>query len=273
MLNFSAVVYGLLTFFAKRAIICIDMSSYEHIREFQIKYCDADFKDEMKTSVALALMEEVACSSADELGFGYAFVKPKGYAFMVTNVCVEFLRSVRLGERILVKTWPTPPSYVVFGREYRFCAENGETLVNASSRWCLIDMTTGKILQSKIIDNQDYETYNRTKALENVAWKIPVFDKTKGELKYSLTVANSEYDHNMHVNNTRYADYCLNCFSLAELAKRKLKRFSISYIRQCREGERLDFYRKAEGDEVFFVEGFNGVGELVVQSKIEFEEE
>ena len=247
------------------------MSSYEHIQKFQIKYCDADFKDEMKTSVALALMEEVACSSADELGFGYAYVKPKGYAFMVTNICIDFLRPVRLGETVILKTWPTPPTYVVFGREYRICAESGETLANASSRWCLIDMSTGKLLQSKVIDNQDYTTYNTSKALENVVWKIPVFEKTDGELKFSFTVANSEYDHNMHVNNTRYADYCLNCFSLSELAAWKLKRFSISYVRQCREGERLEFYRKAGENGVFFVQGFNAAGELVVQSKIEFE--
>ena len=85
------------------------MKPYEHIKEFSIKYCDADFKDEIKPSVALSLMEEVACSSADELGFGYAFIKPRGYAFMVSNICCEFLRPVRLGDRIRVKTWPLPP--------------------------------------------------------------------------------------------------------------------------------------------------------------------
>lgn len=41
-----------------------------------------------------------------------------------------------------------------------------------------------------------------------------------------MTVANSEYDHNMHVNNTRYADYCFNCFSVAELKEKKLKGFA-----------------------------------------------
>ena len=96
------------------------MELYEHKNDFLIKYCDSDFKDEMKLSVALALMEEVACSSADELGFGYAFVKPRGYAFMVTNVCMEFFKPVALGESVQVKTWPLPPTRVTFGREYQF---------------------------------------------------------------------------------------------------------------------------------------------------------
>ncbi len=246
------------------------MKPYEHIKEFQIKYCDADFKDELKTSVALALLEEVACSSADELGFGYAFVKPKGYAFMVTNICMEFYRPAMLGETVALKTWPNPPSYAVFGREYQMLSKSGDLLLNASSRWCLVDMKTGKLLPSKAIDNQDYSTYNTSRVFENVQWKIPVFKKEEGELKFTITIANSEYDHNMHVNNTRYADYCFNCFSIEELAKRKLKKFSISYVKQCREGDVLQFYRKCEQDGSYLAHGFNEVGELVVQSRIVF---
>ena len=247
------------------------MKLYEHIKDFTIKYCDSDFKDELKTSVALALMEEVACSSADELGFGYAFVKPRGYAFMVTNVCMEFLGTVSLGDTVQVKTWPLPPTRVTFGREYRF-ELNGETVLNASSRWCLVDIKEGKILQSKLIENQDYSTYNTTRTIADVSWKIPAFSKEEGELRYEMTVANSEYDHNMHVNNTRYADYCLNCFSLAELSSWRLKRLSITYVRQCKERDKLSFYRKRAEDGGYLVQGFNGEGETVVQFLLYFAE-
>ena len=268
--NFSEKPFWKLTFLKKRRIIKYVMKAYEHIKEFQIKYCDADFKDEIKTSVALALLEEVACSSADELGFGYAFVKPKGYAFMVTNICMEFYRPAMLGETVVLKTWPNPPSYAIFGREYQMLSKSGELLLNASSRWCLVDMKTGKILPSKAIDNQDYSTYNTSRVFESVQWKIPAFKREEGELKFTITIANSEYDHNMHVNNTRYADYCLNCFSIEELAKRKLKQFSISYVKQCREGDVLQFYRKREEDGSYLVHGFNESSELVVQSRIVF---
>lgn len=249
------------------------MKVYEHVQQFPVKYCDVDFKDEIKASVVLALMEEVACASADELGFGYSYIHPKGYAFMVTNVCLEFIRPIKLGEKIDVKTWPLPPSYVVFGREYQFMSATGETLVNASSRWCLLDRSTGKLLQSKVIENQDYSTYNTAKTIENVQWKIPTFNREEAELRFSMTVANSEYDHNFHVNNTRYADYCLNCFRVAELANRTLKRFSISYVKQCREGDELLFYlKKSESEEeTYLAHGFNAQGEMVVQSKITFE--
>ncbi len=248
------------------------METYQHKKNFLIKYCDVDFKDEIKVSAVLSYMEEVACSSADELGFGYSYVKPKGYAFMVTNICCEFLRPIPLGEELRVVTWPTPPTHVVFGREYQMLDGKGGIYLNASSRWCLIDMSSGKLLQSKAIDNQDYSTYNTAKAIEEVRWKLPSFSKEEGELKFSLRIANSEYDHNMHVNNTRYADYCLNCFSVAELAKRRLKGFAINYVKQCKEGETLSFYRKKETDDSYLIQGFNDEEELVVRSRASFEE-
>ncbi len=246
------------------------MDVYEHKREFTVKYCEVDFKDELKVSTVLSYMEEVACSSADELGFGYAFVKPRGYAFMVTNLCLEFVTPVPLGERVTVKTWPNPPSHIIFGREYQILSPEGEVRVNASSRWCLIDMRTGKLLPSKIVEGQDYSTYNTAKVLEGVVWKIPSFKQEEGELKYTLTVANGDYDHNMHVNNTRYADYCFNAFSVEELKARLLKGFSITYVKQCKEGEVLSFYRKQTEDGSYLVHGFNEKGELVTQSKITF---
>lgn len=248
------------------------MEKYEHNKEFSVKYCDVDFKDELKVSAALAYLEEVACSSADELGFGYAYVKPRGYAFVLSNMYCEFIQPVTLGDRVRIKTWPTPPSHVVFGREYQIFSGNGELCLNATSRWCLLDIQTAKILKSEAIDNQDYSTYNTDKLFGDLRWKIPTFNPEEGELKFALTIANSEYDHNMHVNNTRYADYCLNCFSIDELSRMKLKKFMITYVKQVKESETLRFYRKKQDDGSYLVHGFNGAGELVAQSRLCFEE-
>ncbi len=244
------------------------MGNYEHCKQFDVRYCDVDFKDELKLSTVLGYFEEAACASADELGFGYTYIKPRGYAFMVTNLCVEFTRPVTLFDKVSVHTWPLPPTYVVFGREYLLFAGE-ECAMRASSRWCLIDMKEGKIAQSKVIDNQDYSTYNLSRALEVKRWKIPTFPVSEGELKFEIKIFNSEYDHNMHVNNTRYADYCLNCFSVDELASLTIRKFSISYLKQCKEGDFLRFYKKTTEEETL-IEGVNELDEIVVQAEIVF---
>lgn len=248
------------------------MEKYEHTQDFFVKYCDVDFKDELKLSTVLALLEEVACSSADELGFGYKFVKPRGYAFVVSNIYCEFYKPVQIGETVRLKTWPTPPTRVVFGREYQILSSLGELCAEATSRWCLLDINTGKILKSDVVENQDYSTYNTTKLFDELRWKIPACSQEDGEHKFSITIANSEYDHNMHVNNTRYADYCLNCFSITELSVMQLKTFMISYVRQVHEGETLRFYRRKLEDGTYVVSGFNDENILVMQAQLHFEE-
>ena len=248
------------------------MAHYEHEKKFQVKYCEVDFKDELKPSALLSYLEEVSCSSADELGFGYEYIKGRNYAFFVSGYRCDFLKPITLGEIMLVKTWPTPPTHVVFGREYQIFSKEQELLLNATSRWCLMDMQSGKILPSKVLDNQDYSTYNPTKLFPDWRWKIPTFLPEEGDLRFSITIRNSEYDHNMHVNNTRYADYCFNTFRVAELQTRKLKRFIIQYVKQCKEGETLRFYQKELENGEYLAHGFNECGEAVVQSQICFEE-
>ena len=246
------------------------MEKYEFTKNFEVKFNDSDFKDNLKISSALAYMEEGASLSADELGFGYEVIKPRGHAFIITNTHCEFIRPVMAGETITLKSWPLKPSFAIFQREYRFLDKKEEPVLIASSRWCLIDMKTGRILPSKTIDDQDYSTYNTERLFENVQWKIPAFDITDKKALFTITIANSEYDHNMHVNNTKYASYCLNVFSVEELKTKRLKTFSISYVKQCKEGETLRFYKNEE-DGVYFVQGVNDLGEIVVQSRITFE--
>lgn len=249
------------------------MEKYEHIREFEIKYCETDFKDELKLSSALSYFEEVAGSSADELGFGYQDLKPKGITFMLSAFCCEFYEPVLQGDQVAIKTWPLPPSYVILGREYEIWSK-GRTrkLCSATSRWCLVELATGKVLQAKVMGSQDYSTYNTERALDWTNWKIAPFALNEGVLKYSMTVANSDYDHNLHVNNTRYADYCLNCFSVAELSVKTLKRFQISFCKQCKEGDELRFYRKDDGNDEYTVCGLNQFGEMVVLTRFAFME-
>ena len=246
---------------------------YVYQEQFKLKNSEVDFKDELKISGALALMEEVASTSAEELGFGYSFIKPNGYAFMVSSVRLEILQNARVGDTVTVATWPTPPSFAVFGREYVLKNNREETLLKASSRWCLVDLNTNKILQSKVIENQDYSTYNTDRNFENTVWKIPTFGVENKQPSFCVTIANSAYDHNMHVNNTRYADYCLNCFTVDELSKRQIKSFQISYVKQCKEHQSLRFYLSEDGNEEYRIQGVNEQNEIVVISKVAFKKD
>ena len=242
------------------------MSVYCHRRTYPLRYTDFDFKDELKLSSLLALVQEAACSSADELDFGYDALKPKNFGFITVNTYCELLRPVRLGESLTVETWPLPPRHVIFERDYR--VKSGEEVVaNLASRWCLVDLTNFSVLSPEALQKAHENCpYNPEKTVEVPNWKIPKFREGEREV-LRLTVGNSRCDHYLHANNTYYADFFLDCFTSEELS-RPLKSFQIAYVKQAKEGSELIFYRK-DGENESFCEAHCG-GELIAQFRIGF---
>ena len=78
----------------------------------------------------------------------------------------------------------------------------------------------------------------------------------------------SDYDHYFHVNNTKYADFCLDAFTVDELKNKSLGTVQITYVKQCKFGEKLEFFREDDGN-ISSVEGRVG-DEPRVRLKVEF---
>ena len=220
------------------------MNVYANIRKYDLRYTDFDFKDDLKLSALLALTQESACASADELGFGYDDLKPKGLGFIVANTHCRFLRPVLLGDSLTVETWPLPPRHVIFERDYKVQNGRGEEVARLASRWCLVDLATFSLLSpEKLGKAHECCPYRDEKALDVASWKIP--------------------DHYMHVNNTRYPDLFMDCFSMDELAKLRIASFAISYLKQIKAGSEVTFTRD-DGENCTILEAFSG-GELCTQ--------
>lgn len=225
---------------------------YRHIKEYEIKYTEVDAFDNLKPSALLAFMEESACLSADELGFGYADIAPKNIGFILVNAYIELLRPIKLGEKLVVHTWPIAPKMLIFLRDFElFCGD--EKVGVCTSRWCMIDINTFKPLPASVYFNDGaFDNYNKERSVSFTSWKIPsVIDgKPVGKKLVKL----SDYDHYFHVNNTKYADYLYDTFSLCEIEGKYFKKLQITYTKQCKLGEEIEFKRTENGLE-YVVEG------------------
>ena len=239
---------------------------YRHIKEYQLRYTDVDAYDNLKLSSLLSFLEESACLSADELGFGYDAVAPKHFGFIVVNWFIKLNRSIKLGDVLTVHTWPLKPSRLIFLRDYElYCGEDKVGV--CSARWCMID--TDKFMPvpvSAFFSANFFDDYNTERSIEFNDWKIPAI--LSGETVYSKVVTFSDYDHYFHVNNTKYADFMFDVFSVEELRGKSLNSVQITYVKQCKEGEQISF-SKDEKDGFYLVEG-KVDGELRVQMRIKF---
>lgn len=240
---------------------------YVSEKEIETRYTDGDFRDELKPSALMSLFLEMAGVSADKLGFGYTRLLPQGQSFVITNLYCELERPIHIPAKLALSTWPIQPRRAIFLRDFKVSAGE-ELLARATSRWCLLDLKSGSILPVSTLSEQDYAAYPAEHCLDCAQWKIPLV-AASDEAAFSIRIRNSEYDHNLHVNNTRYADYCFNVFTIAELEGYELKAFRISFLKQCREEDELKFYRKEIGTGEFLVTGYCK-GEAVVAAKIEW---
>lgn len=247
------------------------MNAYRHRDEYILRYSDCDFKDELSLSALLSLAQESAGNSADELGFGYRVLRERGLAFIIVQTYCELLRPIRLGERVEVETWPLPPRHAICERDYRLFAK-GELAAAVASRWCLVGLEDFSLRTPDCLgETHERCPYNPEKSVEAESWKIRGLAGEGREI-YRMKVRAGHCDRYLHVNNARYAEFFLDCFSMSELAAHSVKAFQISYCKQAKEGDELVFYRKDCGDGSSVCEALCG-GEPFTQFKIYFDQE
>ncbi len=234
---------------------------YLHSKDYHLRYSDVDFKDILRPSALLSVMQESACLSADELGFGYKNLSPKNIGFILSNWYVEMYRPIRLNEVITVHTWPVKPRHLIVMRDFELFV--GEEKVGVgTSRWCLISLDDFSLLPSSAVFSDDKTEYNDFRSTQFSSWKIPrAVSEHADYIKY---ISYSDYDHYNHANNTKYADFLMDAFSVDELRGKWVSSFRISYIKQCKCGEKLELYKSRAEDGSWIVEGRVG-DELRVQ--------
>lgn len=242
---------------------------YLHKKSYEIRYTDVDFNDRLKLSSLLSLMEESACLSADELGFGYEVVQPKNIGFILVNWYIELFKPIILGDVLTIHTWPLEPKLVTVFRDFELYVGDEKVGV-ATSRWGTINLSTFGAISAKDAVAQDI-VYNDFRSVQFNSWKIPKIP-CEGEAEYVKYVSYSDYDHYNHVNNTKYGDFLLDVFSPGFLDGKRISSAQITYVKQCKYGEKLELYSSECEGGIYIVEG-RVDGETRIQLKVAFAED
>lgn len=240
---------------------------YRNKKEYEIRYTDVDLYDNLKLSSLLSFMEESACRSADELGFGYSVLQPQNFGFILSNWYVELFRPIKLGDKLRVDTWPVEPKKLIVLRDFEIYIGDEKVGV-ATSRWCLVDLKTFNLLPSALAYSRHID-YNDFRAVEVTNWKIPRIQSDKPD--YVKSISYSDYDHYNHANNTKYADFLLDAFSPEDFKGKFIRCARLSYIKQCKFSEKLEVFKAAQEGGGWILEA-RCQGELRAQMSVDFNE-
>lgn len=239
-------------------------------KQYTVQVSDIDFRQQLKLSSLFGYLQDMATEHAIKLGVGRSSIQNKHEVIWVLiRVRVDIIRYPKLKEEITIETWPDQPNKIEFDRNFFIYDSNNNIIAKAVTTWVIIDFNTRKLKRSSLIE-VNFPESGREKAINCELGKI----KSKGNLNinYKKTVGYSDIDINEHLNNAKYIDYIMDCFSLENHKKYFVKSIEVNYIREALPGETIVLQTDLtdiEGN-IVYIEGLNEeTDKTVFKSQIE----
>jgi acyl-ACP thioesterase len=207
---------------------------------YRIYWYDADITGTVKASAICNYLQESAWRHASELGFGFEDMKSNNQVWVIISFKLKMEMLPRWGDKIIVETWPRKLERLLAMRDFEIKSLDGEPLGVATSSWMVLDMDTRRPCRVDKLESLLNHTQNRM-ALSEDAPLLKNSDKL--DLNFEHQVQYSEIDHNGHVNNTRYIDWCYNSIPSSFHRQRQFHELTVNYLSEVRENEVIQIKR------------------------------
>lgn len=176
-----------------------------YTKNYTIAYHDQNVRGNLKESILLNHLEDIASLSAESLNFGSTFALSHNYAWFLLKYRIEFYKEIKEYASIRIETEPRGVSKLYAFRDFSFYSQENELLGKATSTWALVDMDTRRIISaqkslpfiSPFEKREDDLIYDKIEAIENINY-------TK-----EFNVRFDDIDTNHHVNNSNYIIWAL----------------------------------------------------------------
>ena len=201
---------------------------------------------ELRLSCLFRLIQEIAISDTESLGYPKEKTLDKGLLWVVGKQRVEIARMPKYGELVELSTHPGPKTPFLFPR---YCQMNsgGETLLSSGAAWTLIDAKTRQMINPSqegiVIDGKNLKG--------DVPFQFPM--KSFPLLgRASFFASWRDCDLNGHLNNASYLDLAESLIPDSYLLSHSPAKVEIAYRQEIVLGSRVDVEYGNEGDEYVF---------------------
>ena len=218
-------------------------------QEFQITDNTVDCYGRLKASMILYFVQEVAGQHFSRISMDYESLAKLGMFWAITRQKVQITRMPCRGETIRLETWPMPTTRVAYPRSVVAYDEAGNECFRSISIWVLMDVNT----RNMILPGKSGISVPGTLRGMELAAPGSLMPKELHSCR-QRTVSFTDLDRNGHMNNTVYADICVDTM-FEHLGAFNPTFFEINYNHECRVGDRLNVTLFKGEDNTFFVSG------------------
>ncbi|GGH89145.1 acyl-ACP thioesterase [Pullulanibacillus pueri] len=231
---------------------------------YHIDLRDVDFTQKLRLSTLFSYLQDIASQASEELGFGIKTLeKTFGVSWILTRICVDIIRMPIWDEEITIETWPLEPGKAEFDRDFFVKDANGNIIIKAVSKWVIMDIKERKIKRSDFI-NIHYPEKRTERAIEGKLAKLKDFGHL--ESVYQKVIGYSDIDFNGHLNNSKYVDYIMDCFTIDEHKKHTIHTIDLNFNQEALPGDTIALYKDVSksNEQVIYIEGINQMNHHVV---------
>lgn len=215
-------------------------------RVYRVLSSDADAYRRLRLSRLFTLLQEASIDHTTELGMGRDKTLDRGLLWIIALQQATVTRLPVYDESVRLLSWAGRTMHLFFPRYYRLEDAQGQTLIEASALWALMDESTRKLIfpEEHGIELPDERTGREP--------PLPVAPKTPQKPDtIRFTVPYSYIDLNGHMNNARYFDLAEDCMP-ASLRSRAVCRVQAEYAREIPAGAEIELRSEAQQDGFLF---------------------
>jgi acyl-ACP thioesterase len=240
-------------------------------KKYTVHTSEVDFSQKLKLSALFIYFQNMGTKHAEILEVGRNELQNYDVIWVLIRAKVDVVRYPKWNEDIFIETWPQQPKKIEFERNFIVYDSDNNIIARAITSWVIIDINSRKLKRSSLI-NPKFPIIERERALNCELGKI----KSKGNLEevYTKTVGYSDIDINEHLNNSRYIDYIMDCFSLEKHKNYFVKSIEIDYVHEALPGDSITLYTDLSrvNENIIYIEGINDETKInIFKSQIEIQ--
>jgi medium-chain acyl-[acyl-carrier-protein] hydrolase len=192
----------------------------------------------------LNLLQDIAIEHAQELGFGYEEMQKREMFWVLTRQKLMMKKWPCWLDKIEIQTWIRLGEGAASNRDFRILLDN-EVIGECTTSWVTLNAQTRRPI-----------AFDRSKFLSElqdvgrVEFDTPkvVIEEVTDKL-ISFKVRNSDIDQNMHVNNTKYAQWILDAIPFEAHFISQLYVYEVNFLAEVKLNDVISIEKGASSND------------------------
>ena len=227
----------------------------------RIRFGAIDRSNCLTLAAVFNFFQEAAISHAENLGAGRDALACSGRAWILSRMSVEINERPQYGETVTVCTWPRGGEKLFAFRNYEIRNSNAVPLIQAKSRWLIMDIEKRRPLRPQAIIDELPLNEGADVSLSGNNGACALSEKPNLQKTAEHKALYSDIDYNGHVNNVSYIRWIEDAVDSPLLEQAARMRLDINYLSEILPGETAEIWsaqipgENAVGEKFFAFEG------------------